>query len=446
MMLLPSMAGNDPKSEEQGTPLHINPAEDEDAVTTQTGTQQVRVMLPLPHIGRFTVRIRYRVPPPALASSDVEWPIPLVHAADGRSSATQATVHAPRSIAVALAANTDGSSWKTSNSANDNSTRNSAYAFAADAPELHLPLTIRAAEPIWPRPRQLIEFGCKLGSRTTLFRTVLRFVFRRLATKSPWSFLTPISANSKCSSIASRPISYRAHLGESPFGCRKRGEQGPRTSRRHLPRIHSSLRFRQAYSHNLVTRHLLTPPQIEGSTALSQVYWHIVLPSDEHIIYSPEQLTAASQWQWLGSFWGRQPLKSQAELEQWVDASTQLAPADAQNQYLFTGLLPVSTIEVITAPRWLIVLIASTAALVLVLAHVYLPFARQTWVVAVAACAIAALAIIYPTAALLLAQAAAVGVVLAMLAIVLSRLFVATEAHAVSPDRISKFTTSDDPS
>ena len=111
------------------------------------------------------------------------------------------------------------------------------------------------------------------------------------------------------------------------------------------------------------------------------MYWQIVLPGDEHVIDSPAQLTSASQWQWLGSFWGRRPVKSQAELEEWVGASEQMAPTDAQNQYLFTGLLPVSTIELVTGPRWLIVLAASAAVLALVIAWLYVPGAggRGSW-------------------------------------------------------------------
>jgi hypothetical protein len=183
------------------------------------------------------------------------------------------------------------------------------------------------------------------------------------------------------------------------------------------------LRSRESFRHNILTRHRLTPPQLDGSTALSQVYWQIVLPGDEHIAYAPDSLTAASQWQWMGSFWGRAPLKSQAELEEWIDSSTQAAPTDGQNIYLFTGLIPVSTIELVTAPRWLIVFAASGAVLLTVVALLYVPAAKRNWILAAIACALAVAALAYPTAAVLLAQAAAIGFMLSILAVALSHIF-----------------------
>ena len=193
------------------------------------------------------------------------------------------------------------------------------------------------------------------------------------------------------------------------------------------------LRSRQPYRPNLLTRHRLTPPQLEGSTALSQVYWHIVLPGDEHVVDSPDQLTSARQWQWLGSFVGRRPLKSQPELEEWISASEQMSPADGQNQYLFTGFLPVSTIELVTAPRWLIVLGASAAVLLLAIAWLYLPVARKSWILVVAICAIAASAIAYPAAALLLAQASVAGVILGAVALVLARFSRSPKLKPIAP-------------
>ena len=158
-----------------------------------------------------------------------------------------------------------------------------------------------------------------------------------------------------------------------------------------------------------------------GGRALSQVYWQIVLPGDEHVIRSPGRLSSASRWQWLGSFWGQRPVMSQPELEEWSEASSQIGPTTAQNEYLYTGLAPVLSIEFITAPRWLIVLIASSAVLAIGLVWIYVPAARQGWIVAATACLIAALAVAFPVPALLFAQAAAIGVVVALLALLLKR-------------------------
>jgi hypothetical protein len=182
------------------------------------------------------------------------------------------------------------------------------------------------------------------------------------------------------------------------------------------------LRYRTPIRFALVTRHAITPPQMIGNTTLSQACWHVVLPEDKHVIRAPDQMIAASHWQWLGGFWGRGTTRSQSDLEKWVGAASQLAPSAAQNQYLYTGLAPMATIAPLTAPRWLIVLAASAAVLSLALACVYLPVLRWRWVLAAIACVVAGLAILFPVPALLVAQASLLGVVLAAVAVASARL------------------------
>jgi hypothetical protein len=193
------------------------------------------------------------------------------------------------------------------------------------------------------------------------------------------------------------------------------------------------LRSRQPYQNRLLTRHRLTPPQIDGSTALSQIYWQIVLPADRHVVDGPSQMNSASQWQWLGGFFGRRPIKLQSELEDWTNASEQPGPTNGQNVYLYTGLLPVSSIELTTSPRWLIVLVASAIVLAISTLLMYLPSGRRNWVLAGLACAIAAGAIAYPTPALLAAQAAAIGLVLSVVALLLSRFVARPIRIPISP-------------
>jgi hypothetical protein len=182
------------------------------------------------------------------------------------------------------------------------------------------------------------------------------------------------------------------------------------------------LRCRIPISTGFLTRHVLTPHQMVGNMALAETYWQIVLPGDTHIVRSPRQMAAASVWQWLGSFWGRRPTRSQEELESWAGASPQAAPTNMQNQYLFTGIAPVSTMEFITSPRWLVVLAASSCVLGAALALIYVSSIRRRWVLMPVACLLAALALGFPTQALLLAQASALGVVFAIVATIIARL------------------------
>ncbi len=181
------------------------------------------------------------------------------------------------------------------------------------------------------------------------------------------------------------------------------------------------LRYRRPAPVGLVTRHALTPPQLVGGSTLSEVYWQVVLPGDRHIIQTPDQLLPLDPRQWLEAFSGRRASKSQAELEAWVGATNQLGPSSAQSSFLFSGLAPVASIELLTAPRWLIVLVASGVILAVVSLWMYVPVVRRGWIAILFAVLVAGLAIAYPTPAVLLGQASVLGVFLAAIALALRR-------------------------
>jgi uncharacterized membrane protein len=128
-----------------------------------------------------------------------------------------------------------------------------------------------------------------------------------------------------------------------------------------------------------------------------------------------------SRWQWLGSFWGTRPTKSQSELETWAGASQQIAPTESQSQYLYAGLLPVSTISIVTGSRWIIVVAASSTVLLLVVTWLYLSEARRKWIAAALAVAVVVGSISYPEVSLLLGEASILGVLLSGFAFVLMR-------------------------
>jgi hypothetical protein len=113
---------------------------------------------------------------------------------------------------------------------------------------------------------------------------------------------------------------------------------------------------------------------------------------------------------------------AQPELEEWSHATRQIAPTTAQNEYLYTVLTPALSIEFVTAPRWLIVLIASSIVLAIGLVWLYVSAARQLWIVAAVGCVVAGLAVAFPVPAFLLGQAAIIGVVVVLLAALLKQL------------------------
>jgi hypothetical protein len=169
------------------------------------------------------------------------------------------------------------------------------------------------------------------------------------------------------------------------------------------------LRYRHPRYAGFMTRQQLTPPQLVGTSPLCPTYWQIVLTGDEQLVKSPAQLVALDDWQWLGTFWGRRPIKSQADLESWVGATVQPAPSRRQSEYLFSGFAPIATVEVVLIPRWTIVLVVSGVAFLGILAWTYVAPNRRTWVGIGFALLIATMAIAYPTAAVLVGQAAILG-------------------------------------
>jgi hypothetical protein len=93
----------------------------------------------------------------------------------------------------------------------------------------------------------------------------------------------------------------------------------------------------------------------------------------------------------------------------------------AANQYLFSSLGTIGRCELQTATRSLIVLTASGVALVLGLFLIYVPATHHPVVLLVLAVALVGVVTIYPGPALLLAQAASLGVGLTFLAALLQR-------------------------
>ena len=85
-------------------------------------------------------------------------------------------------------------------------------------------------------------------------------------------------------------------------------------------------------------------------------------------------------------------------------AEMQSGPPQSLNEYLFTGLAPVSTMQLVTAPRWLIVLVASASVLALALGRIYVPALRRPWVLGALACLLAGFALHFPRRRLLVAE------------------------------------------
>ncbi|MEX0613045.1 MAG: hypothetical protein WD229_13070 [Pirellulales bacterium] len=418
--LIASAGSNDPETERRETPLSFVSSEIE-TEALPSGAHRLRAALPQPRLGQFAVRIRYHVWQPASELSSTAWQLPLFQTTEGRVTATTATIRTPQTLSVALDTSAEGSSWQPAEA--QATATGTVQQYLADRSEPSLPLVVRAVDPNLPSSTivERVWLQSWLSGDTRQDRAAFRF---RTTASQTTIELPPqvqpdeveVLVDSRLADVVSRGTGrIQVRAPQTPSENGKTAEQDGE--------LHTlELRYRQPVRRGLIRRHRLTPPQIVGTTALSALYWQIVLPGDQHIVRSPVPMTSASEWQWLGSFWGFRPVMSQGDLEDWSGASAQLSPAAADNKYLFTGLAPVATIEVITAPRWLIVLAASAAVLLMVLVWVYVPQARRAWIVVGLTLVITGLAIAFPLPALLLAQASAVGVVVAAISVFIARI------------------------
>lgn len=157
-------------------------------------------------------------------------------------------------------------------------------------------------------------------------------------------------------------------------------------------------------------------PRLGREAWVRRMYWQLVLPANEHLVVEPADFTPESLWGWYGLYWGRRPLLSQSQLEDWcgVPHSRPLPPE--VNCYLFSSLGVVERSDVLTAGRTLIVLWASGLALLAGLLLIYVPKARHPLTLLILAVVLGCLVLIYPDPALLFTQAASLGLVMALLA------------------------------
>jgi len=384
-------------------------------------TRRMRATLPNPRLGRFAVQIRYRLPQQNGRNPDAVLHLPLVRPTEGRPESQRAIVFAEAGVAVSLDPKTAGSSWKPAATVSATGAVPS-FEFVADGSATYLPCVIRAMDANAPAATTIERAWLQswFSGNTRQDRAAFRVSTEgsQIIVELPPQ-ISPAQVEVLLDRESADVVSRSG--GRIVVALRRTSRQSPSS----LPKATShtiELRYRQPSRRSLVTRHDLTPPQVVGTTALAELYWQIVLPGDLHIVRAPRQMTSASQWQWLGSFWGQRPSRSQAQLEEWTGASTQLAATASQNEYLFTGLAPLQSIEVLVAPRWLVVLAASAGVLVVALAWIYLPVIRRGPLVVALAFALAGLAVSFPVPALLLAQASVLGLVLAGFALLVARL------------------------
>jgi hypothetical protein len=157
-------------------------------------------------------------------------------------------------------------------------------------------------------------------------------------------------------------------------------------------------------------------PRVVDAEHVQRVYWQLIVPRTEHLLWASAALTPEYFWQWRQNHWGRRSNRGQAELEQMLGAAEQDSLPAATNQYLFSSVGPLMTVEVHTAARAVLVVAASGFTLLIGVVLIYFPQVRHPAAIVALGLVCLSLGAIYPEPVLLAGQAAVLGLTLVLLA------------------------------
>jgi len=157
-------------------------------------------------------------------------------------------------------------------------------------------------------------------------------------------------------------------------------------------------------------------PEFEDASWVQRFYWQVVMPEDEHLLTHGKQVTSDHIWQRRGLTWQRTPRIEQAQLESFAQATKQAEPGTANNHYLFAGFGETPRLELQTASRRWLLLVSSGCALGLAFLWQALPWFARRWALIPLFLTVCAAAWLTPGPAVIVAQAAVLGLGLAIFA------------------------------
>jgi hypothetical protein len=153
-------------------------------------------------------------------------------------------------------------------------------------------------------------------------------------------------------------------------------------------------------------------PLLIGATPDAPMLWQIVVPRNEHLVFSSQSLVPEFRWEWADLFWARKSHWTQPELEQWVGGSVQPEMMSQTNQYVMSVLGHEKELQAWILPRhWLWFPLGGTMLLFTAIA---LPVAQRKnpWLLLGVLAPLMALTVFMPDLAVLLSQWMLVGLLL----------------------------------
>jgi hypothetical protein len=393
-----------------GKPLVPVVAAPEQVGTDETAAIAMRVTLPDPHIGAFEVQVQYSVP---VVEPKPEEPsvlsVPLTMPEDGELVANRLAIKAGRNTAV--------------------SPREAEWTIAereSGGRGLRASCQVTAAKRIDRADFDLSwEGGGSTGS-TTVDRAWIQswltsperqdvaiYQFTTNQNELEVAFPTGVAVDQATALVAGKRAETR-RVGEDRLAIMLPGEGEGR-------RFVVELRYHFPSPRPPHGAMQLEFPRFSPECWVRRMYWQLVLPVNEHLIGDPSGFSGESTWGWHRYFWGRQPVLDQSQLETWAGVAPRTPLPERANSYLFSAFGNVSQAEVHTGSRTWIVLWASGVALLAGLLLIYVPAARHPAVLLALGVGLLAVGLVAPEPALLFAQAASLGLILALTAGLLER-------------------------
>ena len=394
----------------------------------------VRVALPQPRIGRIELQIKYTVPHEKLADqASTRVVVPLVIPGEGKLTHNQVTLAPESGVSVSY----PRGPW-TEASRGSRSAGATALTLTAENAIAEVDLAVTFEE--LPTEHATTVEQAWIQTWLTESGRHDRAVYRFTSTEPSLRLSLPDGAE-----LASLEVDGRRILdlqGESrelviPLGNASAGQR----------LLELRYHFSQRPGRGAVA---IEAPRIKPAPWAHRLYWQLVLPSAEHIVGASGNYAREYRWVWSNLHWRRQPVLSQRELESWIGvapppgnarlngeseedfARRQETQAASANHYLFSTVGAAEPLEVHTLSRARLVLFASLPLLLCGLLLIYVPGLRHPAVILVAAVTVAAISIIDLELAVLLAQAASLGLVLAVLAVLLARVTVRASVSATA--------------
>jgi hypothetical protein len=378
----------------------------------------VRVLLPVPLLGRGQVTVQYRIPTPAVPQQttvavDLPLPLPVVTGTIRQS----ATIEESATLAVVPRSEV----WRRDVAGPPGGGRSWSVSKSKDVFPLALSARTREAASV-----TVIEAA---WLRTRLFPDRREDVATYVVAPAESQLEIDLPA-------APAAATLEVRLDGSPLPPTARGDGRlvidivpPGSGSRLL-----EIRTTSAWGGTIAGLGLPWPvrldaPRFAGDVLERQFSWELTLLPDDHLLGMPARWTSQQRWRWRGLGWQREPTVARGDLAEWI-AATLRRPAVTvsadpggreEPRLVYAGIGSPGTAAAWVVPTWFIVLICSGVSLAVGLTMVYSASWRSPTVVVGLAAAAALLAAALPEVMPLVGQAALPGGILAVLAAALRR-------------------------